>query len=176
MRAILKEFTYYAVPLVSKSKDGVKRWNDKLLCRFPRLSHMPLNGCMWLTACNLSLLIEMLFWQLDSDQYEMVATRAGWMTVAQLPLVFLMSGKTSIAGRLTGTFYEPLNWIHRTVSRCMFITALIHIGYFFRSWARHDYIASQLKFDLHSRRGLGAWCVLFLDCAVQLVARSRLEI
>jgi len=98
----------------------------------------------------------MLFWQLDSDQYEVVATRAGWMTITQLPLVFLMSGKTSIVGRLTGTSYERLNWIHRTVSRCMFITTLIHMGYFFRSWAQYDYIASQLKFDVHSQRILDA--------------------
>ena len=84
----------------------------------------------------------------------------GWITLAQLPLVFLLAGKRNLIGYATGTSYERLNWIHRWVARCMFITATIHLGYFFRTWAQYDYIERKLEIDIISRRGLGAWCVL----------------
>ncbi|PWW73682.1 hypothetical protein C7212DRAFT_365779 [Tuber magnatum] len=89
-----------------------------------------------------------------------MAVRTGWITIAQLPLVFLLAGKRNLIGYATGTSYERLNWIHRWVARCMFITATIHLGYFFRTWGRYDYIERKLEIDVIARTGLGAWCVL----------------
>lgn len=86
--------------------------------------------------------------------------RAGWMTVTQVPLVFLLAGKRNLIGYATGTSYERLNWIHRWVARCMFVTATVHLGYFLRTWDQYDYIERKLEIDLISRRGLGAWCIL----------------
>lgn len=163
--AITREFANYTLPLVPRSKkDGEKKgWNDKVLEYFPRLSHLPPMGHMWLMAANLSLVlaITLIGFDLKSKRiYESIGTRAGWMTLTQLPLVFLMAGKANIVGRITGTSYERLNWIHRSVSRCMFITSIIHMAYFMRSWAQYDYINIMLGSDIHSRRGLGAFCVL----------------
>lgn len=84
----------------------------------------------------------------------------GWITLAQLPLVFLLAGKRNLVGYVTGTSYERLNWIHRWVARCMFITATIHLSYFLRTWAQYDYIARKFEIDIISRRGLCAWCIL----------------
>lgn len=86
--------------------------------------------------------------------------RCGWITITQLPLIFLLAGKRNLIGYVTGTSYERLNWIHRWVSRSMFLTATIHFGHFLRTWAQYNYVERKFKIDLISRRGLGAWCVL----------------
>ncbi|KAF8250536.1 hypothetical protein K440DRAFT_597374 [Wilcoxina mikolae CBS 423.85] len=162
--AVSREFCNYTIPLIPRPKDGEKNtWNDKILQAFPRLSHLPPFGYLWLMASNLSLLLAIIFFGFDLKNnriYETIGTRAGWMTLTQLPLVFLMAGKANIVGRITGTSYERLNWIHRSVARCMFITALIHMSYFLRSWARYNYISRKLEIDIHTRRGFGAFCVL----------------
>jgi NAD(P)H-flavin reductase len=162
--AISREFCNYTIPLIPRLKEGENNtWNDKILRTFPRLSHLPPFGYLWLIASNLSLLLAIIFFGFDIKnirELETIGTRAGWMTVTQLPLVFLMAGKTNIVGRITGTSYERLNWIHRSVARCMFITALVHMSYFLRSWARYNYINRKLEIDIHTRRGFGAFCVL----------------
>ena len=63
-------------------------------------------------------------------------------------------------GFLTGSSYERLNWIHRWVARCMFITASIHMGYFFKLWDFYLFRDKKLEGDIISRRGLGAYCIL----------------
>lgn len=92
--------------------------------------------------------------------FENVAVRSGHLALVQLPLVFILAGKKNIIGCLTGSSYERLNWIHRWISRVMFIAATIHFGYFMRSWMRYDYVARKLEIDQISRTGLGSWCVL----------------
>jgi predicted ferric reductase len=112
---------------------------------------------------NLTFLLSIIFFGYNprnGRQYESIGVRAGYMTLTQLPLVFLMAGKANIVGRLTGTSYERLNWLHRCVARTMFITAMIHMCYYLRSWARYDYIQRKFEIDIHSRRGLGAFCTL----------------
>ncbi|TGZ82647.1 hypothetical protein EX30DRAFT_137149 [Ascodesmis nigricans] len=160
MTAIVREAGYYAFPLLSRNEG---KWAQKVLRIFPRWTHLPPMGHLFLMAANLSLVLSLVFYGFDVKsqwQWEAVAVRAGWITLAQLPLVFLMSGKSNIVGFLTGSSYERLNWIHRTAARTMLVTAAFHMGYFFRSWARYDYVAGKLAADIHTRRGLGAFCVL----------------
>ncbi|KAI5821074.1 ferric reductase NAD binding domain-containing protein [Pyronema omphalodes] len=162
--AISREICNYTIPLIPRPKEGESgTWNDRILKMNHRLTHLPPLGYLLLMGANLSLLLAFIFFYFKPEnqrQYEMIAVRAGWMTLTQLPLVFLMAGKANIVGRLTGTSYERLNWIHRSVSRCMLITALIHLSYFLRSWARYHYIQRKLMIDIHSQQGLGAFCVL----------------
>ena len=183
--AISREFNNFAVLLVPTTTTTttsnscssswarrplgwVSRWAPRWVPRgVPRwasgLSYSPSLGPVTLVAANLALLLSVIFFGFDLADplvYEMIAIRAGWMTVSQLPLVVLMAGKANLVGCLTGTSYERLNWIHRSVARCMLATALVHASYFLRSWARYDYIGRMLATDLHSRRGLGALCVL----------------
>ncbi|KAF8647908.1 hypothetical protein AX16_006440 [Volvariella volvacea WC 439] len=56
------------------------------------------------------------------------SNRAGFLAVAQLPLVFLFATKNSILSLLLGpgNGYEKLNFIHRWVGRSIFICAVIH--------------------------------------------------
>ncbi|KAI5804891.1 FAD-binding domain-containing protein [Geopyxis carbonaria] len=142
--AVVREATYYAR-------------------RVPWLSHLPPTGHLLLLAVNFTLLLTMVFYDLDPrspSNWEMIAVRAGWMSLAQLPLVFLMAGKANLVAAVTGSSYERLNWLHRAVARCMFITVLIHLSFFLRSWARYDYIATKFSTDENPRDGLGAFCVL----------------
>ena len=178
--AISREFNNFTVLLVpttttttttTSTSNSSSSWARRVLgwvpCGVPRwasaLSYPPSLGPVTLVAANLALLLSVVFFGFDVADplvYEMIAIRAGWMTVTQLPLVVLMAGKANVVGCLTGTSYERLNWIHRSVARCTLATALVHASYFLRSWARYDYIGRMLATDLHSRRGLGALCVL----------------
>ncbi|KAA8900510.1 ferric reductase NAD binding domain-containing protein [Sphaerosporella brunnea] len=158
--AITREFANYSILLLHSENPG---WEDKLLKWFPRLSHLPPFGHLCLAASNLTLLLAIIFFGFNlrdytAMTYQEIAVRAGYMTLAQLPLVFLMAGKANIVGRLTGTSYERLNWLHRSVARTMFITMLIHMSYYFRSWAQYDFIKRELEIDTLARRGLGAGC------------------
>lgn len=158
--AITREACYYAPPLLSKDEG---KWARKVLKVFPRWTSLPPMGHILLGSCNLTLVLSLCFYGhqvANKRQYEMIAIRAGWVTLAQLPLVFLVSGKANIACWLTGSSYERVNWIHRMAARTMLITAAIHLGYFFRSWDRYDYIATKIGNDVHTRRGLGAFCTL----------------
>lgn len=54
--------------------------------------------------------------------------RAGFMALAQLPVVFLFATKNSVLSLLLGPGhgYEKLNYIHRWSSRCLFLGAAVH--------------------------------------------------
>ncbi|KAI6106198.1 iron reductase [Pisolithus croceorrhizus] len=54
--------------------------------------------------------------------------RAGFLTLAQIPIVFLFATKNSILSLLLGpgNGYEKLNYIHRMSGRLMFLGACIH--------------------------------------------------
>jgi hypothetical protein len=57
-----------------------------------------------------------------------IGVRAGWLTITQLPLLILLSGKANLIGLFTGVTYERLNVLHRWVARTMLLTATIHMG------------------------------------------------
>ncbi|RPA99107.1 hypothetical protein L873DRAFT_1807345 [Choiromyces venosus 120613-1] len=160
--ATTREAIYYTAPLIDiRKKPSITEteisWIKASPLNFPQL------GRVLLISANLALLLSLVFygWDVnDRGNWEAMAVRTGWITITQLPLVFLLAGKRNLIGYATGTSYERLNWIHRWVARCMFITATIHMGYFFRTWGQYDYIETKLEIDLISRRGLGAWCIL----------------
>ncbi|KAI0071226.1 hypothetical protein K474DRAFT_1652757 [Panus rudis PR-1116 ss-1] len=54
--------------------------------------------------------------------------RAGFLALAQFPLLFLFSTKNSILSLLLGPGhgYEKLNYVHRSAGRGMFIAAVVH--------------------------------------------------
>ncbi len=96
----------------------------------------------------------------DQWSWENIAYRAGCVALSQLPLVFLLAGKQNIIGYLTGTSYERLNWLHRWVARILWMTVTIHMGFWFRSWARYAYILTKLRTDSMTQTGFASWCIL----------------
>jgi predicted ferric reductase len=128
-----------------------------------RTFRLPSVGRTSLVVANATTLVVLCLYGLDLTgrfTKEDVAFRCGVVTLGQLPLVFLLAGKNNIIGYLTGVSYERLNWLHRWCARCMLMTATIHMGYFFSSWDRYDYIPYKLKNDQISWKGLVAWSVL----------------
>ncbi|KAH7075506.1 ferric-chelate reductase [Paraphoma chrysanthemicola] len=124
---------------------------------------LPSVGRTSLVLANAVTLIVLCLYGLDLTgrfTKEDVAFRCGVVTVAQLPLIFLLAGKNNIIGYLSGVSYERLNWLHRWCARTMLLTATIHMGYFFTSWARYNYIGWKIKNDNISWKGLTAWSIL----------------
>ncbi|KAH6618657.1 ferric-chelate reductase [Boeremia exigua] len=128
-----------------------------------RFIRLPTVGRTTLVLANVVVLLVLCFYGLNLTnqfQKESVGFRCGIVTIGQLPLIFLLSGKNNIIGLLAGVSYERINWLHRWAARCMLLTATIHMGYFFSSWAPYDYIGVQLKQNKLVWRGLAAWCTL----------------
>ncbi|KAL4803996.1 ferric reductase like transmembrane component-domain-containing protein, partial [Aspergillus unguis] len=55
-----------------------------------------------------------------------IATRAGWMAVAMLPFILVLSTKANLITALTGVPHEKLQIYHHWLSYAMFVLALVH--------------------------------------------------
>ncbi|GAB7348060.1 hypothetical protein MBLNU459_g6094t1 [Dothideomycetes sp. NU459] len=109
------------------------------------------------------LLLVLCFYKLDvSDRwaFEDIGYRTGFITICQLPLLFLLAGKRNIIGALIGSSYERINWLHRWASRCFLLTATIHMGYWFSDWAPYGYIGTKVRTDSITKHGVIAWAIL----------------
>ncbi|CAE7025409.1 hypothetical protein CFE70_003607 [Pyrenophora teres f. teres 0-1] len=128
-----------------------------------RIFTLPTIGKSSLVLANIVVLILLCYHGLDlKSQFtrEGVGYRCGIITIAQIPIVFLLAGKNNIIGWLSGVSYERLNWLHRWCARCMLLTATMHMGWFFSAWAPYNYIGYQLKNNRIAWKGLVAWCTL----------------
>jgi NAD(P)H-flavin reductase len=128
-----------------------------------RILRVPTVGRISLVLANVVVLVVLCLYGLDlKNQFnlENIGFRCGVVTIGQLPLIILLSGKNNIIGFLSGISYERLNWLHRWCARCMLLTATMHMGYFLSAWAPYDYIGYQLKNNNIVWRGLAAWCTL----------------
>ncbi|XHF96599.1 hypothetical protein AWENTII_000224 [Aspergillus wentii] len=116
-----------------------------------------------IVLANLVVVLVFCFYKLDTTnewKWEDVGYRTGFVAIAQLPLIFLLAGRQNIIGLLVGMSYERLNWFHRWISRTLWLTATIHMGFWFRNWGRYDYIVYELKNYPMATRGFAAWCIL----------------
>ncbi|KAK6379995.1 ferric-chelate reductase Frp1 [Exophiala oligosperma] len=111
----------------------------------------------------------------DQWSWENIAYRCGCMAQTQLPLIFLLAGKQNIIGFLSGVGYERLSWLHRWVARVLWLTATFHLGFWFRSWARYDYIKVKLATDNMTQTGFAAWCILTAIVATSFAPMRRLS-
>lgn len=96
----------------------------------------------------------------DAWSWEDIGYRTGFVSIAQLPLIVLLAGKDNILGLLSGVGHERLNWLHRWTARALWLSATLHMGFWFRSWDRYDYVKVKVKSDAIVQRGLAAWCIL----------------
>ncbi|KAK4140493.1 FAD-binding domain-containing protein [Dichotomopilus funicola] len=135
--------------------------------------HIPFRGFSWLSPPPLGRVIALLvYWIViiymmakdvvvnDVFYWERIGYRNAWVTVSQVPLLYLLASKCSIIGFLVGTSHERLNWLHRWVGRTMFISATVHGWHFYTDWARTDYVEYELKMMPTVKYGFGAWAVL----------------
>ena len=93
-------------------------------------------------------------------KWEKVGFRAAWVSVTQIPFIYLLSCKFNIISILTGISYERLNWLHRWAARTVFFTAIVHMSFFLREWWLADMIKLELQMMPMVKYGIGALGVI----------------
>jgi hypothetical protein len=81
----------------------------------------------------------------DAEYYERIGFRTAWISLSQVPLIYLLSSKASLIAFLAGSSYERLNWLHRWVARTVLITVTIHGGFFIGEWMKADFFWTELR-------------------------------
>ncbi|KAG7094335.1 hypothetical protein E1B28_007934 [Marasmius oreades] len=105
------------------------------------------------------------------------SNRAGFMAIAQLPVVFLFATKNSMLSFLLGPGhgYEKLNYIHRWSGRAMFVGAVIHGSLWIQNHLRFGLpILGQQK-ETTGVAALGVLCAIVLT-ALRPVRRWFYEV
>jgi len=126
------------------------------------LSPPPL-GRVLLICCYWAVILYMLLNNAvvdDAYYWERVGFRGAWVSVTQVPLVYLLASKSSLIGYLTGSSHEKLNWLHRWVSRTLLVTVTVHGSFFMAEWVRADFVQLEIWMMPMVIYGLGAWAIL----------------
>ncbi|KAL8784115.1 MAG: hypothetical protein Q9213_004174 [Squamulea squamosa] len=155
--AMAREVSYASYPLKGLSKRLSWTVTRRLSWSSPTL------GRVLTVVAELVLVLVLCFYKLDPYdqwQWEDIGYRTGYIATAQLPLIVLLAGKRNFIAWFTGTSYERLNWLHKWVSRVLFLTVTIHMGFWFTSWDQYNYIKVKLTTDPITQRGFAAWCIL----------------
>ncbi|KAF2860432.1 hypothetical protein K470DRAFT_264436 [Piedraia hortae CBS 480.64] len=93
-------------------------------------------------------------------KWEKVGYRAAWVSITQVPLIYLLAFKLNPFSLITGISYERLNWLHRWTARTIFLTVIVHWAFFLHEWWLADFIAEELKMMPVVKYGIGAFGVL----------------
>ncbi|KAE8450936.1 hypothetical protein EG329_005376 [Mollisiaceae sp. DMI_Dod_QoI] len=123
----------------------------------------PSAGRVIIIACYWSVIAYMLFYKAfvnDAYYWERVGFRGAWISVTQVPLIYLLASKSSIVGLIIGSSHERLNWLHRWVARTLLVTVTIHGSFFLREWVRADFVSLELSMMPMVKYGMGAWAIL----------------
>ncbi|KAK8090480.1 hypothetical protein PG997_005441 [Apiospora hydei] len=139
---------------------------------YPQL-YVPYKYLSWMTPPPMGrVLVLLAYWAViiymmtagaikkDVYYWERIGFRNAWVTVTQVPLLYLLSSKTSLVALLAGTSYERLNWLHRWVARTIFVTATVHGFHFWTEWVLADFVQDYLQWMPMVKFGLGAWGIL----------------
>ncbi|UKZ76975.1 hypothetical protein TrVFT333_004691 [Trichoderma virens FT-333] len=148
---------------------------------------VPLRHFTWLTPpplgrvlvllCYWAVIIYFMTWRSvihDVYFWERIGYRNAWVTLTQLPMLFLLSTKVNVIGFLVGTSHERLNWLHRWVARTMFVTCTVHGFNFWTEWVRADFVELELEIMPMVKYGLGAWAILLWNVVIGFVPIRRI--
>ncbi|KAJ5131625.1 hypothetical protein N7448_005783 [Penicillium atrosanguineum] len=127
----------------------------------------PPNSWLRIPAVGSILLILMYFgyimglqffdWDYPGAQYwQAQGIRAGWLTIAQFPLLLLLAGKQNLIGYAVGVSYERLQILHRWVARVMLLTATIHGGVQAYGWNKYGV----MKLEIDTDSCFSTWMIL----------------
>jgi NAD(P)H-flavin reductase len=162
--------TAIARELVNPEVHFKNRW-------FSWLSPPPLGRSILILSYLAVILYMLLSDSIVKDAYywERIGFRAAWISVTQVPFVFLLASKSSIIGVLSGSSHERLNFLHRWVSRTLLFTVTIHGSFFYREWAIAEFVAFELQMMPMVKYGMGAWFVLLWTFISSLTPIRRLS-
>ncbi|KAK9462316.1 uncharacterized protein V1516DRAFT_144518 [Lipomyces oligophaga] len=126
---------------------------------FPSLGR----GCIALVY--FLMLIGFFFYKLNRSNifvFEDVAYRASWLTIAQLPLVTLLScRRLPILTFITGAESAiALNYFHRMAARGLFMTSCLHFFYQIKYYEKVDLLQYQLETDPITKNGIRTFSLL----------------
>ena len=154
---------------------------------YPQVVRFNQPGWVWLSPPPLGRsLVILSYWTIitlllttgsivhDAYYWERMGFRAAWVSVTQVPFIFLLAGKVNIASFFLGSSYVDVNWLHRWVSRTLFVTVTIHGLFFLSEWVRADFIRIELEMMPMVKYGLGLWAVLVWTTISSLIPLRRL--
>ena len=95
-----------------------------------------------------------------AQHYTALGLRAGWLAIAQVPLLILLAGKNNLIGFVTGVSYERLNVLHRWVSRMLLLLATLHLGYQNYGWDQYGLRQLEWSTDSCPPTGIAAYAIL----------------
>jgi hypothetical protein len=124
---------------------------------------VPPLGTILLLLAYLAFVLALEF--VDNDiagarHWQALGVRAGWLAVAQMPLLILLINKNNIVGLLTGASYERLNVLHRWSSRIMLLMAILHFGYQSYGWEQFGLTQLEWSSDDCPKTGIAAFAIL----------------
>lgn len=93
-------------------------------------------------------------------KWEIVGFRAAWVSISQIPFIYLLSCKFNPISMLTGISYERFNWLHRWAARTVFLTVIVHWSFFFRGWDIANFVKLEIQMMPMVKYGFGAWAVI----------------
>lgn len=139
---------------------------------YPQL-YVPTRFLSWLTPPPLGrVLLLLAYWAViiymmaadaiikDVYFWERIGFRNAWVTMMQVPLLYLLASKANVLAFLLGSSHERLNWMHRWVARTMLVTGAVHGWHFYHQWDLANFVEFQLEMMPMVKYGLGAWAVL----------------
>ena len=95
-----------------------------------------------------------------AQHYTALSVRAGWLAVAQVPLLILLAGKNNLVGLVTGASYERLNVLHRWVARMLLLLATLHFGYQSYGWNQYGLMQLEWSTDDCPPTGIATYAIL----------------
>ncbi|OAA50341.1 Flavoprotein transmembrane component [Metarhizium rileyi] len=137
----------------------------------------PSLGRIMILLCYWAMIVYFMSWNAVKDDayyWERIGYRNAWVSITQLPFIFLLAMKFNVVGFMIGSSHERLNWLHRWVARTMLITATVHGWHFWTEWVRADFVEYELSIMPLVRYGLGAWGVLLFNVVVGFVPVRRM--
>ncbi|KAM3425707.1 hypothetical protein BST61_g7643 [Cercospora zeina] len=107
------------------------------------------------------LALEFIDNNVEGAQYwQALGVRAGWLAVAQTPLVILLINKNSVIGTLTGTSWERVNVFHRWSARMMLLLAIFHFAFQSTGWEEFGLMQLEWQTDECPPTGIAALALL----------------
>ncbi|MCJ1320231.1 hypothetical protein MMC15_005569 [Xylographa vitiligo] len=128
-----------------------------------RWLRIPPFGTSILILTYLGFLLGLEFFNVDyagAQYWEARGLRAAWLTVAQFPLLILLSGKNNLIGVLVGISYERLQVLHRWVARVILLTATLHGAYQLVGWNQYGVMHIEISTDSCIPTGFATWILL----------------
>lgn len=124
---------------------------------------LPPMGTMILVIAHLAFVLALEYINNDvagARFWQARGVRAGWLAVAQIPLLIILAGKYNIISLLSGVSYERLNVLHRWTSRITLLLAILHFGYQSYGWQKYGVMSLEWAVDECTTTGIAAFVLL----------------